>query len=233
METTNKILKSFNHAIEGLYYILRTQQNFRIHFLIAILIVLMGMYFGIDKSEFMILSVLIFFVLITEVFNTCIELLTDMISETYHPIAKIVKDVSAGAVLLSSFVAIIIGYIIFYSHLDTRIEVGINYIVGIPSHITFIVFLLAVTISIMIKLLLHRGSPLLGGMPSVHSAVAFAMWGAIIFVSQSRLLVAIGFLLAFMVAQSRVAAKIHSIYEVVSGAVLGVLLAILLFKLYL
>lgn len=233
METTNKILKSFNHAIEGLYYILRTQQNFRIHFLIAILVVLMGMYFGIDKGEFMILSVLIFFVLITEVFNTCIELLTDMISETYHPIAKIVKDVSAGAVLLASFVAMVIGYIIFYNHLDTRIELGINYIVGMPSHITFIVFILAVTLSIMIKLLLHRGRPLLGGMPSVHSAVAFAMWGAIIFVSKSRLLVAVGFLLALMVAQSRVAAKIHSIYEVVSGAILGILLSILLFKLYL
>ena len=232
MEITNKIVKSFNCAIEGLSYILRTQRNFRIHFLFAIFIILLGLYFGVDRHEFMLIVILIFFVLVTEIFNTCIELVTDMVSETYHPIAKIIKDISAGAVLLASSIAAIVGYIIFVNHLETPLEMGINYIKGVPSHITILVFILALSFSIIIKLILHKGKPLLGGMPSVHSAVAFAMWGAIIFISHSGLLTAIGFLLALMVAQSRVAGKIHSIPEVVAGAVLGILLSIVLFQIF-
>ncbi|MEA3347134.1 MAG: diacylglycerol kinase [Candidatus Auribacterota bacterium] len=232
MEITNKIVNSFNCAIEGLSYILRTQRNFRIHFLFAVFIILLGLYFGVDRHDFMLLVILIFFVLVSEIFNTCIELVTDMVSETYHPIAKIIKDISAGAVLLASSIAAIVGYIIFVNHLETPLEMGINYIKGVPSHITIIAFILALSFAIIIKLILHRGKPLLGGMPSVHSTVAFAMWGAIIFISHSGLLTAIGFLLALMVAQSRVAGKIHSIYEVVAGAVLGILLSIVLFQIF-
>lgn len=111
-----KRIQSFKYALEGLEVLFRTEVNARIHLVIAILVVGMGFYFHLATWEWLIIILTIGFVIVAEVFNTAIEKLTDLASPDIHPLAKKVKDMAAGAVLLSTVVAMILGVIIFWKH---------------------------------------------------------------------------------------------------------------------
>jgi len=112
-----KFIASFGYAFRGLWYVLRTQRNARIHVSIAILAILLGIVLHISAVEFAMVFVAITGVFIAEMFNTVFELCIDLASPDYHPLAKIAKDVAAGAVLLSAMLSIIIGLFIFVPHI--------------------------------------------------------------------------------------------------------------------
>jgi len=112
-----KFITSFRYAFAGLWYALRTQRNMRVHVLIALIAIVLGIILRISAVEFALVFVAIAGVFIAEMFNTVIELCVDLASPDYHPLAKIAKDVSAGAVLLSAMLSIVIGLFIFVPHL--------------------------------------------------------------------------------------------------------------------
>lgn len=112
-----KFIASFGYAFSGLRYTLRTQRNARIHVAIAIFAILMGILLHISAVEFAIIFVAILIVFTAELFNTVFELCVDLASPNYHELAKIAKDVAAGAVLLSAILSVIIGLFVFGPHL--------------------------------------------------------------------------------------------------------------------
>jgi diacylglycerol kinase len=112
-----KFFASFGYAFQGLWYALSTQRNARVHALIATLAIILGTVLRISAIEFAIIFMAIAAVFIAEMFNTVFELCVDLASPEYHPLAKIAKDVAAGAVLLSAILSIIIGLFIFGPHL--------------------------------------------------------------------------------------------------------------------
>ena len=112
-----KFLAGFEYAFSGLWYALRTQRNARVHVGIATLVIIAGIVLRISAVEFAILFITISSVFTAEMFNTVFELCVDLASPTYHPLAKIAKDVAAGAVLLSAIFAVVIGLFIFIPHL--------------------------------------------------------------------------------------------------------------------
>jgi len=112
-----KFVAGFGYAFSGLGYALRTQRNARVHVVIASLAIITGILLHISAVEFAIIFIAITGVFIAETFNTVIEICVDLASPDYHPLAKIAKDVSAGAVLVSAILAIIIGLFIFSPHL--------------------------------------------------------------------------------------------------------------------
>lgn len=109
----SKFIASFRYAFSGLWYALRTQRNVRVHVLIGTLAVLLGIILRISAVEFAMIFVAITSVFIAEMFNTVIELCIDLASPDYHPLAKVAKDVAAGAVLLSALLAVVIGLFVF------------------------------------------------------------------------------------------------------------------------
>ena len=111
-----KFIASFRYAFRGLWYALRTQRNARVHVCIAILAMLLGVVLHISAIEFAMIFVAITGVFIAEMFNTVFELCIDLASPDYHPLAKIAKDVAAGAVLLSAMLAVAIGVLVFGPH---------------------------------------------------------------------------------------------------------------------
>ena len=117
-----KFIAGFGFAFSGLGYAIRTQINMKVHISIAIIAVAFGIILHISAVEFALIFLAIEGVLIAEMFNTVIELCIDLVSPTYHALAKTAKDVAAGAVLLSSIMAIIIALFIFGSHLWTFIH---------------------------------------------------------------------------------------------------------------
>jgi diacylglycerol kinase len=112
-----KFIAGFHYAFSGLWYALRTQRNARVHAAIATMAILLGIFLRISAVEFAMVFVAITGVFIAEMFNTVIEICVDMISPGYHPLAKVAKDVAAGAVLLSAILAIVIALFVFGPYL--------------------------------------------------------------------------------------------------------------------
>jgi len=112
-----KFIAGFGYAFHGLWYTLRTQRHARIHITIATLAIIIGILLHISALEFAIVFVAITGVFTTEMLNTVAELCVDLASPEYHPLAKIAKDVAAGAVLANAILAIVIGLFIFLPHL--------------------------------------------------------------------------------------------------------------------
>ena len=108
-----KRAKSFTHAGRGIKLFLMTTHNSWIHITIFILAIFFGFYFNITNTEWLSLILAGGLVLISEAFNTAIEIDIDLTSPEYHPYARDTKDVAAGAVLLSAITALVIGVLIF------------------------------------------------------------------------------------------------------------------------
>lgn len=109
----NKSPIGIREALYGLFYTLRTQTNFKIQLVLALVMVNAGLYFQIQIFEWLVLILTIGLVLVTEVLNTAVEASIDLIVSDFNPIAKIVKDTAAGAVFVASVISVIIGLIIF------------------------------------------------------------------------------------------------------------------------
>lgn len=112
-----KFIAGFRYAFRGLWYALCTQHHARIHVLIAIIAISTGIILHISAVEFAIIFIAITGVFTTEMINTVAELCVDLASPHYHPLAKIAKDVAAGAVLANALLSIIIGLFIFLPHI--------------------------------------------------------------------------------------------------------------------
>ncbi|HEK21681.1 MULTISPECIES: diacylglycerol kinase family protein [unclassified Mucilaginibacter] len=108
-----KLIRSFGFAFKGFRYAFTTQQNFRIHVFAAIAALLLGWYLHISVNEWQWVILCIMLMLVTEMLNTAIEALTDLVSPDYNKLAGHVKDISAGAVLLVALFSLVTGGIIF------------------------------------------------------------------------------------------------------------------------
>ncbi len=111
-----KFIAGFGYAFNGLWYALRTQRNARVHIAVATLAILASILFRISTVEFAMIFVAITGVFVAEMFNTVIEICVDLASPTYHPLAKIAKDVAAGAVLLNAMLSVVIGLFVLGPH---------------------------------------------------------------------------------------------------------------------
>src|SRR3954466_3450652 len=111
------VASSFRYAFAGLRYLLWTQRNAKIHTAIGLAAVALGFVLGIDRNEWLTLTLMITIVLAAEGINTAIEAAVDLASPTYHPLAKIAKDVGAGTVLLTAVASVIVGMLLFLPHL--------------------------------------------------------------------------------------------------------------------
>jgi diacylglycerol kinase (ATP) len=228
-----RLIDSFNYAFEGIIHVLRTQRNLRIHFLIAIVVIGAAAALGVQRLELIALLFAIAFVLVAEMVNTAIEGAIDVSTTSFDPNAKLAKDVAAGAVLIAAVTAIAIGYLVFAHAAAHRTARVLDRVRDAPAEITLVALVLVVLIVIATKAWTGRGTPLRGGLPSGHAAVAFAGWMAATYVigDDHRFLIStLTFIMALLVAQTRVESGVHSTLEVVYGGVLGALVTLVVFQ---
>jgi len=232
----HSLLESFNWAFEGIVWVLRHERNMRIHFAIAIAVVVGALFFALSKLELIALLVAISFVLIAEMLNTAIERAIDTFSTELHPSAKIAKDVAAGAVLIASINALAVAYLIFYDRVASTPYTLLQRVRSTPVSLTVVTVILIILAVIVVKALVGRGTALHGGLPSGHAAIAFGGWVAVTFIASSTAyavpISVITLAMAVLTGQSRVQAGIHTQLEVILGAVLGMAIAALLFRLW-
>jgi diacylglycerol kinase (ATP) len=227
-----KLLDSFNNAINGIINTVRTERNMRIH-LIATLIVLIACFiFDISRIEFLVIVVSISLVISAELFNTAIESTIDMTTNFYHPLAKMAKNAAAGAVFVTAINALVVGYIIFWEKLSNFSYTVIDKVKSSEPYTVLIILFIVSIATIIAKAIFGEGTPLKGGMPSGHSALSFAMATIISLITVNPTVILISYIMAFVTAQSRVDAEVHSISEVIVGAIFGTLLTVFIFTLF-
>lgn len=222
-------LNSLNCACQGIIYSLKTQRHMRIHLVSGLLVIFLALTLNITVLDFLILSILISLVIITELINTGLEITLDAFKKDFHISIKYAKDIAAGAVLLSSTTALLGGLLIFSKYLfkdmPTRISEGALYLGSISM-------LLVVMSVILLKSYTGRGKPLHGGMASGHAACAFSFMVSILLSEKNIYIQILTIIFAIIVSLSRFYLGIHKKEEVLYGAILGTTITYLIFLIF-
>jgi diacylglycerol kinase (ATP) len=223
------VIESFNYAVEGIIHVLRTHRNMRLHFLAAIVVLVLALVLGVSRIELIVLLISIAFVLIAEMINSAIEAAIDVATSSFDPLAKL-------AVLIASINAVAVGYLVFSGQVQESGDNIVDRLRDAPAKLTIIALAIVVILVIATKALTGRGTPLRGGLPSGHAAVAFAAWMAVTQMldpTEHRFLISMIMLgVASLVAYSRIETGIHSALEVVYGGLLGAGVTLLVFQVF-
>jgi diacylglycerol kinase (ATP) len=204
----------------------------RWHFIAALLLFPIMLVLRVTETEFILISLSVCLVLFAELMNTAIEAVVDLVTTEYHPIAKIAKDVAAGAVLMASIGAAVMGYLILSKYIFPIYKEALG-VVGNPSEMGTLVSLLVVVIVVIIlKAISGKGTPLEGGLPSGHAAIAFSVATVVSLSTQDPIISILVIALAVMVSHSRLLLHIHTMREVFLGAVTGIAVTLLIMFLF-
>lgn len=222
---------SFNDAINGFIQAIRTQRNMKIHVISAILVILSSLVFRVSRLEFLLLVISVTMVIAAELINTALEAAVDATTNYYHPLVKIAKNTAAAAVLITAVNSVVVGVLIFWGPL-TQLTWGAITIVRTSSpYFSFAVLGIVTFTVLFMKAQIGEGTPLRGGMPSGHSAIAFALSTMMGYLAEDPIVVTLAFMMALLVAQSRMETRIHTFWEVLAGALIGFAGTVVLFQL--
>jgi diacylglycerol kinase (ATP) len=229
------LIDSFNNAFEGIIHVIRTQRNMRIHFGIAFVVIVTALIVNVTKLELIALLISIAFVLIAEMINTAVEAAIDIATTSFDPMAKLAKDIAAGSVLIAAVNAVAVGYLVFSNKVANRSADLLDRLRQAPAELTLAALLITLIIVLATKAYTGRGTPLRGGLPSGHAAIAFAGWVAATYVAGDHhrfLISTIALIMAFLVAQTRVESGVHSTLEVTFGGLIGALATLVVFQVF-
>ncbi|MCC6444852.1 MAG: diacylglycerol kinase [Armatimonadetes bacterium] len=225
------ILDSFRHALDGIVHVFQTQRHMRYHVLTVLMVLTIGLLYRLDSRDMLLLLFTVSLVLITEMFNTAVEVMIDLFNPAFHPLAKIAKDIAAGAVLISSINAVVVGFFLFVynGRLQRFLQQDLK-----RSYPDYMLVIATGAILLMMLVLAGQGwkGPrfwLRGGLISVRSALGFFLAMTILFVSSKILVGTLAFALALLIAYERVESKRQTVQEVVLGGLLAIFLSALLY----
>jgi diacylglycerol kinase (ATP) len=223
-----RFIDAVNCAISGILQSVRTERHMRVHFGAAMAILFATALLRIPAIEFALLALAVSLVLCTELLNTAVEAVVDLLSPDFHPHARTAKDAAAGAVLVAACGAAVIGYLVLARHIFPLYKEMLS-MVGTPSELASLVAILAVVVVvIVIKAVSGTGTPLEGGVPSGHAAVAFSVATIVSLATLDPLISLLTLALAVMVSHSRLLLRIHTVKEVVFGACVGIGLTLII-----
>ena len=232
----NTLLQSFNNAFQGIVYAVRHQRNMRVHLAVGVVVLIVSLLLDLSKLELAAVLMAIAFVLGAELINSAVEQVVDLLTDEFDPRAKAAKDLAAGMVLVAAVNALAVAYLVLVDHM---VGISLDVLIAIrrsPTHLTLVAFGIVMAAVIAVKATRGRGTPFSGGLPSGHSALAFAGWTAITFAigetKEGLVVSGIALVIAALVAQSRVETGVHSVLEVLLGALLGIVITILIFQVW-
>ena len=216
-----KFVKSLNYAVEGILHAAKTQRHVRIHFIVIIILLIVCFVLGVQKNDFIIVSLIAALVIISEIFNSAVETLVDMVSPRKNEMARVTKDMAAGAVLISAGTAIIAAFYILIPYFESFYMNGFKIIKHENGDIALSAMMIVTLSVIMIKSYFGKGTPLRGGMPSGHSALSFSAIVSSLYSLDSIIAVSAIIIIGFAISLSRIFQKIHTPLEVFAGMMTG------------
>jgi diacylglycerol kinase (ATP) len=225
-------VESLNCAIEGILWAVKSERHLRYHFLAGLVVLMLALFFRVTALEFFLLVLAAILVIFAELINTAIEVLVDLVTDEYHELAKRAKDIAAGAVLVTSVGAAILGYLVLSGYIFHLFDSEPTLIREPQGTVPIGALLMVVILVVLLKARFNHGTPLHGGMPSGHSAIAFSIAVSVILSGSGLLISLLVLLLATLVSRSRMLMKIHTPKEVWLGGVLGAAVTLLVFLLF-
>jgi diacylglycerol kinase (ATP) len=231
---SRSLLWSFDYAIRGVVYSVRTQRNMRLHMLAAVVVFCAALALGVGGLDLIALVFAVGFVIVCELINTAIETVVDLATDGYDPLAATAKDVAAGAVLISSVTAVAVGYVVFFARVTPVAQRLMSGVRASSPDITLVALALTSIVVLVVKAFRREdgASFLKGGWPSGHTALAVATATAIGYSMSSAKALVLALFIAALVAQSRVESGTHTIPQTAVGALLGFLLTTAAFQIF-
>jgi diacylglycerol kinase (ATP) len=226
---TRSTAAAFRHAGDGILYALRTQRHMPHYFVLIFLVLLSGIYLRLRPLEILFAMSAITLVLLAEMLNTAIETLVDILCPEFDDRAKVAKDTACAAVFVACCYALSV-LVVIYFNADRLTEMALGSFADRPVApveawvVGLIVLCLAVALA---KWRGGRGTLMRGGIVSGHAAIAFFLATSLVFAIDPPTWAVPGFLIALLVAQSRVDGHIHSLREVIAGSIVGLVVGVL------
>lgn len=230
-----KFLKGFDYAYEGLVWAINHEKNMKFHLLALAILLIASLFFNLSRVEMITLVFAVCFVLGFELLNTALEQAVNLASGgKYSPFAKASKDLAAAAVFIAALNALFVAYLIFFDKFIDFYNSVFLRITRQPSHLAVITLSLVIVVTIFLKGVFYEGhgSAFKGGFVSGHTSLAFCLATIGIMQSQEVLVKLLFLLLALVIAESRYEANIHSIPEIIRGAILGTSMAMAIFGIF-
>lgn len=236
--TEDKKIKNSNfadawkNAFNGIIYATTTQGNIKKQLIIAVIVVVISLFFNLNKAEFLCFLFTIVLILFAEMVNTAIETVVDLYVDVYHPKAKIAKDVAAGGVVITTINAVIVAYFLFFDKIS---NIGLNFIANVtnsPVHLAFSAMI--VTIIEVLALIAYAKTNKHKGLnakfvPSGHTTIAFAATTIIWLVTDNIVILMLSLVMAILLAESRLATKEHKLSEIIFSACFGTVMVLVLY----
>lgn len=233
--TKNKnFMDAWKNAINGIIYATTTQGNVKKQLVIAVIVVIISLFFDLNKAEFLCFMFTIVLILFAEMVNTAIETVVDLYTDIYHPKAKIAKDVAAGGVVITAINAVIVAYFLFF---DKVSNIGLQFIRNIatsPIHLAFAsVIITVIAILTLIAMATTNKHKFLNKkfIPSGHATLAFAANTIIWLTTNNIIIITLSLVLSILVAESRIESKAHKLSEVVFSSCVGIILILVIYGL--
>lgn len=194
--------------LRGIIHAAKTQRHLRYHFYIAAAILLISYILGVNRIEFLIIALSVIAILLAEMFNTTIE------------------------AVVTSIGVVVVGYIILMPYIRESFHKGLSIAKHTKEEVSIIALLIVFILVVITKSYFGTGRPLRGGMPSGHAACAFSAWVAITYITENFIVSIVCFILALIIAQSRVLTKAHNQWEVILGSLIGASVTFVLFRIF-
>ncbi|HUT74233.1 MAG TPA: diacylglycerol kinase [Armatimonadota bacterium] len=230
---SRSLFDSFRFALDGLVHVIGTHRHMRYHLVATMAVLALSVLLRVTKIEVIALILVIAMVLLAELFNTAIEVTVDLVTDSYHPLAKIAKDVAGAAMLLATLTAATVGALIFLDRRSVRQLTAGAVLHHRPANILHVLLAGAVLIMILVavtKIRGGKGTLMRGGVVSAHAALAAFLATAVYYVCPHVVAVGAAVTLTLLVCQSRVEAGIHTLREVIVGAVGAVAVTVFIFQ---
>lgn len=232
--TKNKtIFSAMGHAVDGVIRAFRTERNLRIDYLIGAFVLIGSLFFDFTKTEFACLCLTIGFVIFSEMINSTVEYIVDLITDKYDDRAKAAKDIAAGGVLISSGVAVIVAYFLFVDKISNATNIVLDSILSSRLHVLLTIIFAVVLLAVILKGMFGKGDSFSQAYPSARVALAFGLTAYVYIITKNLFVMAVSLILSVMIAQIRIEnTRIKPIYMVIS-AVLGVLVVLIIYQIVL
>ena len=150
------LIESFKNAISGIIYAIRKERNMKIHVTAFFIVLLLSIHYRLAKEELLVVFLTVSLVFICELLNTSVELLVDIITDHFHPKAKVVKDIAAGAVFVSSLASLTVAYFLFFDRIILDVKKGIIIVEQSPVYFLVISFAAAVSAVLLVFVFFNK-----------------------------------------------------------------------------
>lgn len=232
-KNTNKnksLVGAMRYALNGIIHAFKTERNLRIDYIIGTLVLLCSLFFDFSKTEMICLILTIGFVIFSEMINTTVEYIVDLITDEYNENAKAAKDIAAGGVFISGGISVIVAYFLFVDKLSKASTSMLTSILSSRAHLLVTVLFVAVLLTVVIKgIACKKRENYVEAFPSTRVTVSFALAIYLYIITKSFLVGGIALVLALIISSLKKEKDNVSYLHLIFSALLGILIVLTIY----